>query len=85
MTQTTPPAAPAAPVLIKLEQCDMDAAAAAAAAAITPIRHEQQVVDVASAAAIFIGRRGCRDRSRWEKTRAEIEASVTTSNVIIDW
>ena len=51
----------------------MDAAAAAAAAATTPIRHEQQLVDVASALAK--GRRGCRDRSRWEKARAEIEAS----------
>ena len=63
-TTTTPPAAPAAPVLIKLEQCDTDAAAAAAAA-ITPIRHEQELVDFASA-----GSYGCRDRSRWE-----IEAS----------
>ena len=71
-TPTTPSAAPAAPVLTKLEQCDMDAAAAATAAAITPIRHEQQLVDVASAAAmaaaaVVIGRGG--------KRRPEIEAS----------
>ena len=43
----------------------MDAAAAVAAAAITPIRHEQQLVDVASAAAmaaaaVVMGRGGKR-------------------------